>query len=288
MLIVTGTKRSGTSMWMQILTGAGFPAFGEAFPRNWDKTLKNANPDGFYESILRQGIYYRTNPHPQSGVFFHPSQVTRHVVKVFIPGLVRTDLAYIGKVVATVRHWREYQRSLERLFAMEDEARPEGVKAPHRMPPWLEWWDENFSLVRDLMTRRYAIHVQSYDGLLADPEGVITKVLKWLGDPEVDVKRAIAAVRPGNRTQNRPDVDDVPPRLAEVFDALYRAIDDQAGIPRPLLAQLNETHRELAPRVLEHRRTIAQARRARLESRPEGLPSGEPGLEPDPDPDADV
>ena len=105
MIIVTGTKRSGTSMWMQILTGAGFPAFGEAFPRNWDKTLKDANPDGFYESILRQGIYYRTNPHPQSGAFFHPSQVTRHVVKVFIPGLVRTDrvlenAAHVDAIIA--------------------------------------------------------------------------------------------------------------------------------------------------------------------------------------------
>ncbi|MCA9654859.1 MAG: hypothetical protein H6712_06080 [Myxococcales bacterium] len=263
MIIVTGTKRSGTSMWMQILTGAGFPAFGEAFPRNWDKTLKDANPDGFYESILRQGIYYRTNPHPQSGAFFHPSQVTRHVVKVFIPGLVRTDLAYIGKVVATVRHWREYQRSLERLFAMEDEARPASSPPPVRMSPWLEWWEENFALVRDLMTRRYAIHVQSYDGLLADPRQVITKVLKWIGDPQAKVEEAVAAVRPGNRTQNRPEVDEVSPRLAEVFDALYRAIDEQTGIPRSLMETLNETNRELAPRVLEQRRALAQARRGR-------------------------
>ncbi|MEX1365448.1 MAG: hypothetical protein AB1Z98_20140 [Nannocystaceae bacterium] len=263
MLIVTGTKRSGTSMWMQILTGAGFPAFGEAFPRNWDQTLKNANPDGFYESILRQGIYYRTNPHPQSGAYFHPSQVTRHVVKVFIPGLVRTDLAFVGKVVATVRHWREYQRSLERLFAMEDEARDASAPPPVRMAPWLEWWDENFALVRDLMTRRYPIHVQSYDGLLADPEAVITKVLKWIGDPDVDPKPAIAAVRPGNRTQHRPAVDEVPPALAETFDALYEAIDGQIGIPRPLLEKLNATHRELGPRVLEQRRRVANSRRDR-------------------------
>ena len=35
MIIVTGTKRSGTSMWMQILAAAGLPVFGEAFPRSW-------------------------------------------------------------------------------------------------------------------------------------------------------------------------------------------------------------------------------------------------------------
>jgi hypothetical protein len=164
MLIDTGTKRSGTSMWMQILTAAGFPAFGEAFPRNWGETIKDANPDGFYESILRQGIYYRTNPHPRTGAYFFPEQVERHVVKVFIPGLVRTDRAYIGTVVATVRHWREYHDSLERLYAMENDARTqknEGAKPPPRIPPVFEWWSENFSLIRDIVTRRHRVHVQS-------------------------------------------------------------------------------------------------------------------------------
>ncbi|MEM7156436.1 MAG: hypothetical protein AAF799_26530 [Myxococcota bacterium] len=273
MFIVTGTKRSGTSMWMQILTAAGLPAFGEAFPRNWDKTLKGANPDGFFESILRQGIYYRTNPHPQSGAFFHPSQVARHLVKVFIPGLVRTDLAYIGKVVATVRPWREYQRSLERLFAMEDEQRGPDRPAPPRMTPWLEWWEENFALMRDLMTRRYAIHVQSYDGLLADPEGVIAKVLKWMGDPDLDANAAIAAVRPSNRTQQKPEVDAVEAKYVEVFDALYDSIDRQQGIARTLMQRLNETNIELAPRVHEERRRLGQARRARREASP--TPSSE-------------
>jgi hypothetical protein len=28
MLIVTGTKRSGTSLWMRLLVAAGFPIFG--------------------------------------------------------------------------------------------------------------------------------------------------------------------------------------------------------------------------------------------------------------------
>ena len=273
MFIVTGTKRSGTSMWMQILTAAGLPAFGEAFPRNWDKTLKGANPDGFYESILRQGIYYRTNPHPQTGAFFHPNQVARHAVKVFIPGLVRTDLAYIGKVVATVRPWREYQRSLERLYAMEDEQRGPDKSPPPRIAPWLEWWEENFALMRDLMTRRYAVHVQSYDGLLADPEGVITKVLKWLGDPDLDPAPAIAAVRPSNRTQQKPEVDAVEDEFAAVFDELYESIDRQQGIARSLMQKLNDTNRTLAPRVHEQRRQMGEARRARREA--QGSPSSE-------------
>ncbi|MCX4241560.1 hypothetical protein [Paraliomyxa miuraensis] len=265
---MTGTKRSGTSMWMQILTAAGLPAFGEAFPRNWDRTLKDANPDGFYESVLREGIYYRTNPHPQSGAFFHPSQVERHVVKVFIPGLVRTDLAYIGKVVATMRHWREYQRSLERLHRIEDEQRGPQAPPPERMPPWLEWWDECFMLMREILVRRHAIHVQSYDGLLADPTGVITRVVEWLALPDLDVAAAIGAVRPGNRTQHRPEVDGVPEHLARVFDELYASIDEHHGLPRSLMETLNATSRELAPQVAEHRKRMAMQQRAR-----QGLPA---------------
>jgi len=261
MIIVTGTKRSGTSMWMQILTAAGLPAFGEAFPRNWDQTIKAANPDGFYESILRQGIYWRTNPHPQSGAFFHPSEVQRHVVKVFIPGLVRTDLAYVGKVVATLRHWREYQRSLERLYAMEDERREPEAPPAVRMPPWLEWWDENFMLVRDILVRRHPIHVQSYDGLLADPRGVITRVLGWLDDPQLDVEAAVAAVRPGNRTQHRPEVEGVPDSAAAVFDELYACIHEHHGLRRSLMGTLNETNRILAPMVHEHRKRVMASRR---------------------------
>ena len=65
MIFVSGTKRSGTSMWMQVLQAAGLPILGKAFPRNWGTgPLRDANPDGFYETLLRNGIYFATNPHP--------------------------------------------------------------------------------------------------------------------------------------------------------------------------------------------------------------------------------
>ncbi|MCA9681332.1 MAG: hypothetical protein KC457_03985 [Myxococcales bacterium] len=258
MLIVTGTKRSGTSMWMQILIAAGFPAFGEAFPSNWGKTIRDANPAGFYESLLRQGIYWRTNPHPRTGAYFFPEQVTRHVVKVFIPGLVRSDRAFIGKVVATVRDWREYERSLNRLYAMEDQARRErnpDSTDPIRFPPALEWWSENFALVRDIAIRRYPVHVQSYDGLLADPEAVIRKTLGWLGDPDIDVDKAIAAVDPEHRTQRRAEAeapvgeDSVEPEYAAIFDELFATIHAGQGLPMALIQRLNQINHQLVPRI---------------------------------------
>lgn len=252
MLIVTGTKRSGTSMWMQILIAAGFPPFGEAFPANWGKTLRDANPSGFYESLLRQGIYWRTNPHPRTGAYFFPEQVERHVVKVFIPGLVRSDRAYIGRVVATVREWKEYEASLNRLYAMEDAARRERApesRDPVRFDPVLEWWSENFALVRDIAIRRYPVHVQSYDGLLYEPEQVIRRTLSWLGDPDIDVDAAIAAVEPKNRTQNRPESDSIEPEYAALFDELYAKIHAGGGLEHSFIRKLNEANAKLSPRV---------------------------------------
>jgi hypothetical protein len=277
MLIVTGTKRSGTSMWMQILIAAGFPPFGEAFPANWGKTIRDANPSGFYESLLRQGIYWRTNPHPRTGAYFFPEQVERHVVKVFIPGLVRSDRAYIGKVVATVREWREYESSLNRLYAMEDEARREKLpesKDPVRFDPVLEWWSENFALVRDIAIRRYPVHVQSYDGLLEDPAAVIRKTLAWIGDGSIDVEKAVAAVEPRNRTQKRPESSSIEPEYAALFDELYEGIHAGKGLEQGFIRKLNEVNQELVPRIQAAQQAVQDDQIARRKRRAEAMAAG--------------
>jgi len=278
MLIVTGTKRSGTSMWMQILIAAGFPPFGEAFPANWGNTLRDANPSGFYESLLRQGIYWRTNPHPRTGAYFFPEQVERHVVKVFIPGLVRTDRAYIGKVVATVREWREYESSLARLYAMEDQARRERAPEspdPVRFPPALEWWSENFALVRDIAIRRYPVHVQSYDGLLEDPASVIRRTLEWIGDPEADIDKGIAAVEPRNRTQVRPESQTLEPKFAALCDELYGRIHQGGGLEMSFIRELNEANVELGARIKAAQKAVHDDQLARRERRRAARAAGE-------------
>ena len=115
MIIVTGTKRSGTSMWMQILRAAGFAIVCEAFPRDWASTIREGNPRGFYESPLRRGIHLATNPDPCTGAYLCPMATRTVAVKVFVPGLLRTDLRFVHKVIATIRPFREYMASVERL-----------------------------------------------------------------------------------------------------------------------------------------------------------------------------
>ena len=51
--------------------------------------------------------------------YLPPEQTRAHAVKIFIPGLVRTDVAFIDRCVATVRGWRDYVRSIRRVEAMD-------------------------------------------------------------------------------------------------------------------------------------------------------------------------
>jgi hypothetical protein len=275
MIIVTGTKRSGTSMWMQLLQAAGFPPIGNAFPRDWEKTIKDANPAGFYESELRQGIYYATNPHPKSGVYLFPEQTRRHAVKVFVPGLIKTDRAFIDNVIATVRPWRQYVRSLSRLYEMEREAKKEERKKadvdipdPVYIPPVLEWWMENFSLVSDIVTRRYPFYMLAYESVLADPDKTLKEVFDWLGDG--DVEAAAAQVEPTLRTQgagSEGDIDaaafEIEDGVIEVFDELYKVVRQKQPLQQSFVDRLNEINQQLSERIADAMREAARAQQER-------------------------
>jgi hypothetical protein len=245
-------------MWMQILAAAGHPIIGEAFPGEWSETLRAANPHGFYESLLRHGIYHRTNPHPVTGEFMLPEHSRGHACKVFIPGVIRTDRVWLDRVLVSVRPWREYEASVQRLYALEDANRQREDptrRQPERMPPALEWWDENYAMIRDIAVRGYACHVQTYHGVLADPRGVLARILAWLGGG--DLERAVAAVHPESRTQHAPASTSVAPEIAAVFDDLYAAIDRGDGLDPALIERMNQVHRELGPVLQEHHERIA-------------------------------
>ncbi len=278
MIFVSGTKRSGTSMWMQVFAAAGLPVLGKAFPRNWDKSsLREANPDGFYESVLRNGVYYRTNPHPVTGDYFMPDDVSGYVVKVFVPGVVRSERGYIEHLVANIREWREYEASINRLYSLEDRDRAKhkpDAEAPFRFPPALEWWMENFALVRDMSLRKYSALLQTYDDVLAHPDKVIGRVLGKIGLGDIDA--AVAAVKPENRTQERPESDSLEPELTRVFDDLYQAVADGSGIKDSLLRDLNATNKRLIPRLTELQtkvmRSVAKSGNRPKAEPVEGLP----------------
>ena len=276
---MTGTRRAGTSLWMQILNASGLPVIGEAFPLDWGTHLREANPHGFYECLLRLGVYYRTNPHPDTGEFVRADESRGHAVKIFMPGVVRTDLSYLDRVIATVRPWREYVGSIERMNELE-RRRPGAIAdfdpADLLLPPALQWWEDNYVFIRDLSVRRFACHVQSFDGLLENPREVLTKVFDWIGPelaPSPRLEAAIACVKPRTRTQARarrvhPD-DGIEPHIAEVFDAYYDAVYAGTGLSSLLVERMNEVHEELQERISAARVRVheAQSRVATLAAR---------------------
>lgn len=297
MIIVTGTKRSGTSMWMQILQAAGFQVLGEAFPKDWGDVIREANPEGFFESHLRNGIHFQTNPHPKTGDFIHPSESRGLAVKVFIPGLIRSDLAYLDRVLGTMRNWREYHGSLNRLYEMErvnrrEKFEAEGKKAPEMVyvPPVLEWWAENYSLLSDAIRRRLPLHMVAYESTLNEPERVIPSTLEWLGSGDVDA--ALAIVKPRLRTHEAgaaPEVPDVEPEVAEVFDELYSRILESRGLDGDFIDRLNETNERLESRIdAEMKKVRAHrmaARRERLlEARATADAADDPAIPGEPEP----
>jgi hypothetical protein len=250
MIFVTGTKRSGTSMWMQILEAGGFPWIGAPYMGDWERSIKPANPKGFYESKLRQGVFFATNPDPKTGAFLRPEQTRRHVVKVFIPGLIRSDLAYIDRVICTMRPWREYAASMARLHALEDayhaslddEARAraerEVSRTRPRVPPEVEWWFDTYELIRDVATRRYPFHLTTYHRMLREPEPEIRQVFEWLGGGDVD--RANEIIDRELNTQRISPTDPVSSALAPDLAALCDEIHDRADAQRGLTPELVE------------------------------------------------
>jgi hypothetical protein len=275
MIIVTGTKRSGTSMWMQLLKAAGFPPIGQAFPRNWETTLKDANPAGFWESELRRGIYYETNPDPKTGAYLFPEQTERYAVKVFIPGLIKTDRAFIGKVIATLRPWRQYVHSVNRLYSIERKAK-EAARAQTGeeplpqvfMPPAIEWWVENFSLISDIVTRRYPCYIVAYDSVVGSPEDTLSDVFGWLGDGNVEA--AIRGVDPALRThedlyddQTAMDELGIESEVVEVFDALYDVVLRQRCLEQSFIDRLNDVNEKLSEQISEAMKSVNDAQRQR-------------------------
>ncbi len=280
MILVSGTYRSGTSMCMQILRAAGFPIIGEAFPAGWGDTIRKANPHGFFESQLVSGIFFKTNPHPVSGAFLFPEETQRHVVKVFIPGLIRTDLAFIDHVLVTVRGWRDFARSRKRFRELsvkqggiDTNTGETNPKVPARedleLPCILEWWADNFSVVRDLAVRRYAAHVVTYEALVEDPAPHIAEILEWLG--EGDLQSAIRAVErktpPTQKTavvasDNDTDAVEatareyVENRHLDVFDEFHDFLRRGEALSATFVEKLNQTDRELQPIFISHHASV--------------------------------
>ena len=263
MIVVSGTKRSGTSMWMQVLRSAGFRPIGRAFPGKWGETIADANPDGFYESRFRSGIFHATNPLPETGAYVHPEASREAVVKIFPFGVRKTHRAFLHRLVLTMRPCAAYIRSRERLYSMENESRPDHVREQVEpvayVPAYLEWFFENITLLGDVRLRKLEHRLVTYDRALREPEAV-GEIIDWLGG---DVEAALAEIRGERQTQvaEWEESSDVPPAMREVFDALYQSFDDGGRPDAALSKALRRIHAELLPRFRDAARAQTEDQR---------------------------
>jgi len=229
---------------MQILEKGGFQILGKKFPAHWKGLIDKANPRGFYESTLVQGINYHTNPDPRSGAWIPPQKVTNIGVKIFADGLVKTDYAYITRVIYSIRRWQECEASQKRIDEIKDghselaDTDPNRLRAA-RLPAGFTWWKANFSLVKDMQTRRYPAAVFSYAGLLKEPEKTISAAFEWIGNG--DVTGAVTAVERSLQTQKEITLPGVEHSYGEVFDELYDSLCRTQQITPAFFRKLVET-----------------------------------------------
>ena len=243
MVIITGTKRSGTSMWMQVLAAAGFDVLGEAFPARWERSIQDANPRGFWESRLRKGIYFETNPDPETGAYLHPERTRRCAVKVFAEGLIRSDWAFLDRVVVSIRPWRVVVASMRDLYRREEDFLGATPKRPE-LDLADAWWIDNYEILRDAAVRGYPFRLVACERVVQDPHETLRQLLPWLGGGELDA--AVEAVVPSLQ-RSQPIDQDWP--LAALADAWYDSVLNTGCVPPSLIQELNAAHQALEERL---------------------------------------
>jgi hypothetical protein len=231
MILVSGTGRSGTSMWMQLFIKAGLPWVGEQFPLDWKEHLSSANSNGFFESSLANGINFYTNPDPVTGACL--SEEEDWVVKVFSFGLRRTERRFLNRVLLSIRHWRNFDASLSRMQAMG------ALPASHISGP-IWWFLEHCAVLEDALLRGYLPIRVGYEQTLQNPYTTLQAVFQAF---ELELPADLASsVKPSSL---------IAPAMEEpeamLLDQLYQRMLE----PQPI------SYQELAPFLSERARLLS-------------------------------
>ena len=235
MIVVTGCRRSGTSLWMQMLAAAGLPVMGEPFAPGLEP-LAAANPRGFFESEHRYGVQG------------DPAELVGVALKMFAPGVVEADEEDLERVILTLRPWREHVVSATRFEALEAEAL--GTEVPQSMPPDLEWWFENYCLLSDFSERDYPMMVVAYDLLLEKPRATAERALVYLDADPAKADTMAAQVDPTLRRADPTEAtSSLSPTILETFDALYARVRDREPFDDAFVERLGVTHEALMPLI---------------------------------------
>lgn len=269
MILVSGASCSGTSLWMRILEAAGFAVLDPELSGEWASPIAATNPSGFHESSLRDGIYYKTNPHPRTGRYLRHDKTHHFAVTVSAQGVVRSDMAFLDRVVLSIRPFRQYVRSVSRRLEQERQAKSEEVGLALPVPPniahALRWWDDNLCVLRDSIVRGYPLRAIAHDTALGDADA-LADTLHWLRAPDVEAGLAQAEPQQGGQSGvwlEERDSFGLPSQATDVFDELYERVRSSRGLDADFIQRTKETDDLLQPQRADARQTALQQRRER-------------------------
>ena len=142
---------------------------------------------------------------------------------------------------------------------------PEVVPEYEYLAPALEWWHDNYSLLRDALIRRYPLHMVSYEAMLAEPDAVVSETLSWLGGG--DVQAATAVVKAELRTQRAPQLQPGPlagldDAQLDLCDELYACVHERRPLDAALIDRLNAVQDQLEPVIARNLALLERRRRA--------------------------
>lgn len=206
MLVVTGTGRCGSAMWLQVLQAAGMPVLGQAFGPRQDPRF---NPKGYFESALMHGIHAGSNPDPVSGAELLPEMPA--AVKVSIPGVALSDRRYLDRVLLSARPWRDYAASVGRLHRALGMATGGDEDCV--------WFIQHLRAMQDAAARGWSPKVLWLPDVVASPAESITEVVAWLGLP-LDAAAGVRAIVPALLHPGRPQKSAWEAELARMEDWL--------------------------------------------------------------------
>jgi len=161
---------------------------------------------------------------------------------------MKSDVAFLYRVIATIRDWKEFCVSFSQVSATENEyfikkiqnlALPDfGLSAEEFIAfktdpihPALQWWENNFGLILNAKTRGFPFYCIAYDQLLEQPHNIIPMVLKWCINPlpndilslemrghhpktkelisNLNIEKAIEIVRPDQKRQHKGNISNI-------------------------------------------------------------------------------
>jgi hypothetical protein len=220
---------------MQLLEAAGVPVIGQPYPVDWGTRLRAANTRGYYESSLCGGINFTTNPSPETGVRLVPSEVEAVAIKIFLPGVRRTERPFLGRVLISVRDWRSYLGSTVRMRAIVSSTK-NATEPEEPLARAAYWVQEHDAILEDARQRGYPLRLVFYDDVLATPTPTVTEALRWLA-PEADIEAALPVVDAALCTQRTVVACPTPhgfDHLAARLDAYERLLRTGASDPTVL------------------------------------------------------